>query len=358
MESLGYKLRLKQRTDVPAWLGWGAPPFTVIAALVVGSTAFIAVGVDPIAAYTEMFRIALTTPGGLSEVVIRTVPLALAGLAVYLPLKAGLWNIAAEGQIFIGGIMAAWVGLSVDAPAVVLLPLMIGAGALAGGVLGLIPGYLRARYDVNEIIVTLLITFIAIQLNEYAIQALQGEFQLHGSARLSDAARFPTFFGTRVHLGVVFVAIAVVGVYLLVKKTKFGFEIEMVGSNPDVSVQAGINKERVFIVTMVLGGIMAGIAGVGEIAGLHGRLQPEFSPGYGFTAIAIALLGQRGPFQVLLASAFFGTLFVGGLSLQAVYSINFAVVEILVALVILFLITSEFFKRFEVDLERMAEEGS
>jgi len=346
----GYRLDVSTREGTPRWLAYGTPVFTVLAALSVGGVALAALGVNPLAAYRTMFVGTLTERFGVVQTLLRAVPLVLAGLAVYLPRRAGLWNIGAEGQLFVGAVAGTWIGLSVDAPGVVLVPLLLAGAAVAGGVWGLVPGVLRARRGVNEIIVTLMLSFVGVELTSYVVRGPlrggQGNFPV--SATLPGAAQLPAV--ADVHVGVVVALAATVAVSLLLNRSVAGYEITVTGSNPDAAEAAGIDTGWVYVLVFVVAGALAGMAGAIEIAGVQGRLRPNFSPGYGFTAIPIALLGRRGVGRVLLAALFFAVLVVGGSSMEIAFGVPAALVEVIQALVILFLITAEFFKRYRVGL--------
>lgn len=354
-------VELSGREEIPVWLAYGTPVFTVVAALLVGAVALAALDVDPLSAYDTMFVGTLTNEFGLSQVLVRSVPLILTGLAVYLPLRGGLWNIGAEGQLYAGAIVGTWVGLNVSAPMVVRLPLMLlGAGAM-GAIWAGIPAWLRAKWDVNEIITTLLLVFVAIEVTGYMVrgpmQGGAGNFPV--SALLPPAASLPSLPGTSVHAGLLVALLMVAVVAVVMGRTRLGFEITFVGSNPDAAEQAGMSTYRVYLFVLVAAGALAGMAGVIEIAGVQDRLRPEFSPGYGFTAIPVALLGRNGAGRVLLAGLFFALLFVGGSSMEIVYGVPAALVDVIQALVILFLITAEFFKEYRVDIsvDRGPREG-
>jgi simple sugar transport system permease protein len=347
------RLDVRAREDVPTWLAYGTPVFTVLAALAVSSVALVALDVNPVAAYGTMFVGTLTSEFGLTETVIKAVPLVLTGLGVYLPLKAGLWNIGAEGQLILGGIAGTWVGLNVSLPWYLLLPAMLAGAALVGAVWAGIPAWLRARWDINEIITTLLLTFVALNLKNYLIRGPMqgGAGTFPQTEQLPGAATSPTLPGTNVHAGLVVALLAVVVVYVLVEKTRLGFEITFVGSNHEAAQQAGMSKYRVYLLVFVIGGALAGFAGISEIAGVQGRFRAGFEPGYGFTAIVIALLGRNGALRVALAGAFFAVLIVGGSSMEVAFGVPAALTEVIQALIILFLITAEFFKRYRVGLD-------
>jgi len=340
------------RTDVPRWMNYAAPVLTILASLFVSGFALIALGVNPAEAYFVMFVQTLTTNLGLTNTVAKAVPLIFAGLAVYLPLKAQLWNIGAEGQLFLGAIAGTWIGLNVSLPMVALLPLMFVAGGLAGAAWIAIPAWLRAKLGINEIITTLLFVFVATQVKNYLVR---GPLRAPGanfpqSSQLPDAAMIPDIPGIGYPSGIALAVVLVAVTYLLINYTRLGYEITFIGANDDAAEHAGMSKYKIYMIVLMGGGAMAGLAGVSELASVQGRLRAEFNPGYGFTAIPIALLGRNGAFQVMLAALFFAVIFVGGSSIQTLLGVPSAIVDIMQALIILFLITSEFFKQYSIDL--------
>jgi simple sugar transport system permease protein len=340
---------ISRRHDPSPVIRYGIPVFAIVASLLFAGLAISAIGVDPMAAYGTMVTSVLSFYG-LSEVIVRMIPLLLAGLAVYVPMRAGLWNIGAGAGIYTGGMVATAVGLSLDLPGPILVVVMLLAAGLGSGLLMLVPGYLRARWDINEILVTLLLTFTMIQLNGYAILLMGSEQGVQSSKTLPAAAQFPRFLGTRIHLGAVVGVLALLAVYLMMNRTRFGFEILNFGSNPEAATQSGISKYRIVIGTLFIGGMLSGLAGAGEVAGIQRRLVPNFSPGFGFTAIAIALVGQNGAFRVFLASLFFAVVYIGAANIELLYPVPFAIVDIIEAVVILFFIAGEGIRRFEIHL--------
>lgn len=347
------RIEITPRKDFPTWLAYGTPLFTVIAALAASSIALVAIDVSPITAYVELFVSTLTSVDSIIEVLIKTVPLALTGLAVYLPRRADLWNIGAEGQLYVGAIVGTWTAVNIELPFPVLLVLVLLSGGIAGGLFGAVVGALKAKWDVNEIIVTLMFTFAATRITDYLVQGpMQGASgALSGSALIPPAAQVPTLGDTRLHFGVILVVAATALTWLFISRTVLGYKVTMTGSNPDAAESAGMDQGRLYILVFVLGGALAGLGGIIEIAGVQGRLRSTFSPGYGFTAIPIALLGRNGAFQVLLAAAFFGLLFVGGQNIVVSQNVPSSLIEIIQALVILFLITAEFFKSYKLEIE-------
>jgi len=332
-------------------LDLGLPVLTVLGALFVGAIPLLALGTDPLAFYWTMLVSSPSSSNGSLRVLVKLVPLVLAGLTVYLPLKCGLINIGAEGQIYMGGIAATWAAMNVSGSSLVVLGSMVGCGMLAGGFWAAIPAYLRSKWDVNEIIVTVFMTFIAIQLNEYMIRGpLQGRTGFPSSPLFSEAAILPTVMGDTLHVGIISVPIAVAIAYLLLNRTQTGYEIRLMGSNPDAAEQAGVSKLRIFMLTMILGGLFSGLAGMIEVSAIQNKLISNFSPRYGFTAIPIALLGQNGAVRVAFAALFFAVLSVGGTDAAATYGVSNSIIDFIEASVILFLIAAEFFRRYRVDV--------
>ena len=345
------RIDLTAREDVPRWLVYATPVVTVLLALACGALALLALGVNPLAAYWTMFGKTLLGGFGQTQTLTKAIPLILTGLAVYLPLRAGLFNIGAEGQLICGAIAGTWIGLAVDLPAILRLPLMFLAAGTAGAFLAGIPAWLRAKLEVNEIITSLLLTFVALQAQSYLVR---GPLQDPGgnfphTARLSAAATIPELV-SGVHAGIVVAVFAVVATAVLVRRTRLGFEITVVGANDAAAEQAGMSRYKIYLLVFCLGGAFAGLGGISEIAGLQGRLRAGFEPGYGFTAIPIALLGRNSALHVMLAGLFFALLFVGGSRMSVAFGVPAALVEIIQALIILFLITAEFFKRYHVKL--------
>ncbi len=345
---------IERRTEVPTWLAYGAPVFTILAALLVATIPLLWLNINPVSVYWELFISQPTSLTGLGDVLMTALPLFFAGLAVYIPLKAGLWNIGAEGQLFVGAVFGSVIALHVDLPAVLLLPLMIGVAGVAGAVYGAIPGYLRAEHDVNEIISSLMLTFTAVTFTGYLLRGpLQGSSGQSATDRFPDAAQLPSVLVPRLHVGIFLIVVAAVVAALILNRTRLGYEITFIGANPTAAVQSGISKYKVYVIVFVLGGFLAGIAGIVEVSGVHGRFFEEFSPGYGFTAVAVALLGRNGVGRVLAAALFFGILTAGGTTIAVTQNVPSALIDVIVALTILFLLTAEFVKEHRIEFGRV-----
>jgi ABC-type uncharacterized transport system permease subunit len=274
-------------------------------------------------------------------------PYIFAGLAVTLAFKGGLFNIGAEGQLAFGAVASAWVGyklpelLGVNLPAVLHLPLAVCAGMLAGALWGAIPGWLKARTGAHEVINTIMMNYIALNLTSFLLNGpMKDPNPLNVSARtpqIAESARFPPVFpGFRLHWGFVLALVAAGLVWWVLGKTTLGFDIRTSGANPDAARYAGVNVRRTIVLSMLLSGLLAGLAGAVEVTGLNFRHELGFSTGYGFDAIAIALLGRTHPLGVVVAALLFGAMRNGASRMQFLTQIPVDVISVIQALILLF----------------------
>jgi simple sugar transport system permease protein len=294
-------------------------------------------------AYSALFVGSLGGRYALSETVVQATPLIFTGLAVALGFRAGLFNIGAEGQLFAGGLAAAYVGFSwTGLPAPIHLPLALLAGFAGGAIWGFIPGFLKARTGAHEVITTIMLNFIALSLANYLL--LNSLFRRPGrtdaiSKPVAKGAQLPRLAGgsLRIHAGIIVALLVAWGVYWLLYRTTKGFEFRAVGSNPDAARTSGINVPRTYIVVMLLSGGLAGLAGANQLLGIQYSLAPGFSAGLGFDAIALALLGRAHPFGVVAAAFLIGLLRAGAIQMQVQTSIPVDIVGVLQALIIVFI---------------------
>lgn len=285
----------------------------------------------------------LTAFWPLTESLVTSTPYIFAGLAVAIGFKADLFNIGAEGQLFIGAIVAALVGYSVTGlPWIIHMPLTFLAGALAGAIWGGIPGWLKAKTGAHEVINTMMMNYVAFRLADYL---LNGPMKRGGDAGFIPISRdilpsayFPAFFPEpiRLHLGFIVALLMAALVYWFLWKTTIGFEIRTVGANRRAAQYAGINVTRNFVLVMALSGALAAMAGAGEVMGVNHNMASAFSPGYGFDSIALALMGNSHPLGVVLAALLFGTLRNGATKMQSLAGIPIDIITIVQAFVIMF----------------------
>lgn len=323
------------------------PALSILTAVVLGGIIIALVGGNPFAAYFGLLQGSFGSAKALSETAVWATPYIFAGLGVALAFKGGLFNIGAEGQLALGATTAALFGyalpgwLGFDLPAIIHLPLVILVGAFAGAVWGGIVGYLKAYTGGHEVINTIMMNYIALNSISFLLNGPMKDPNPNNviarTPEIAESARIaPIFDGLRVHWGFILALLAAYLVWWTLNKTTLGFEIKTVGANPDAAKYAGINVKRILIVTMALSGMLAGLAGVIEVTGLNYRHELGFSIGYGFDAIAIALLGKSHPLGVVLAAILFGAMRNGATRMQFLTQLPVDLISVLQALILLF----------------------
>ena len=307
-------LRLERRDFTPMWLNLMLPFLAILAALILCSGLIVMAGANVFSAYAKLFLSALSSRFNLVETLVKATPLIFTGLAVTVAFRAKFWNIGAEGQLLAGAMAAAFIGARQIMPAWSLVPGMVIAGGLAGAFWAAIPAFLKTRFKVDDVVTTLLLNFIIF----YGMMALlDGPWKdpLSGypdSPDIRMEAEFPILIkGTRLHLGVFLAALATPLVWALMRHTTLGFAIKAVGENAKAAHFAGLNTTGVMMATALLSGALAGLAGVGEVAGLHFQVMAGLSPGYGYTGIVIAMLARLNPLGVIPAAVFFAMIITG-----------------------------------------------
>ncbi|HIP88226.1 MAG TPA: ABC transporter permease, partial [Anaerolineales bacterium] len=309
------------------------PVFSFILALIFGAIILLVFEVNPLEAYRVMVQGSLGTGYALSETLVKAIPLMLTGLGVAIAFRMLFWNIGAEGQLAMGGIAAAYVALfwADRLPGPMVLPAMFIAGVLAGAVWGLIPAFLRAVLGVNEILTTLMMNYIAILLVEYLYlgpwRDPQG-YGFPGTAQFPQVAWLPRLTG-RVHIGLFFAVLAAVLVWFVLNRTRWGYEIQVIGENPRAARYSGINIGFNILLVMLLSGGLSGLAGMAEVAGISRRLYQGLTVGYGYTAIIVAWLANLNPWGILFVAFLMGALLVGGDQLQIAMGLPAAVALVL-----------------------------
>jgi len=339
-------IKFVKRTDESKLFLTAAPFLSVLLALVTAGIIMLVAGVNPLKAYTGMLQESLGSFYGISETLLKSTPLIFTGLGVSLAFRMQLWNIGAEGQLQVGAIGAAWVALYSGLTGFIMLPVMFIAAAVCGGLWAGVAGFLKAKARVNEIIVTLLMNYIAIAMVSYLVYGPWKDpngFNFPISAQFAEFARLSTYFGTRLNTGF-FLALALVFVmYIFMEKTVWGYEIKVIGNNPNAAKYAGIKIDRAVIGVLFLSGALAGVAGFAEVAGVQFRMQEGISSGYGYTAIIIAWLAGRSAIGVLVVSLIMSVILVGGDSLQILMQLPVAFVNLFQGLILFFILASDFF---------------
>jgi ABC-type uncharacterized transport system permease subunit len=364
-KGLPYRIRLEPRlAEVPSWYPLVVSVGAIVVALLLGGIVISMAGGDPWLSYAHIARASFGSLGVFSDTIVKATPLILVGLACTVAFRMKLWNIGAEGQFYLGAFGASAVVLipllPKDTSPWIFIPVMMIAGILMGALWAFIPGFLKARYNVNEIITTLMLNYIALSLINFFIFAVwtEGGFQMSPMftrnawlPRLTDySASVPAFRGLTTHLGLLFGLIASVVVWLIISRSRWGYEIRLIGDNPSAAKYAGINISRNTILVMMLSGALAGLAGMSEITGVVHRLQSAISPGYGFTGIIVAWLAKLNPFAVIVVSILFGALILAGREIQPS-----GIPKMIQGIILVCLIASDFLLRYRVHIVRVEE---
>ena len=321
--------RLERLTRPLGLLGVGLFMFALV---------LLVFGRNPLRAYADIFVATLGSWYGVSETLVKLIPLVLTAVAVAVPARIWLINVGGEGQLHIGALAATWGALTFGTwPAWLLLPTMCALGFAGGALWALIPGVLRARGLASETISTLLLNYVAILLVQFAVFGPwkdPGGVNYPQTAEFAAAAILPTFYASRVHLGIVFALVAL-GIFgFVVGRTRWGLEMRAIGGNADAARRTGIPIGRYVIVLMLVGGGLAGLAGMCEVSAIQGRLRSSLSPGYGYTGFLISWMAAGRPAGILLASLLLAVITAGGDILQMTQSLPGSVVNILMAAIL------------------------
>ena len=308
--------------------------FMIVLAFLLFAVILLLSGKDPLQSYKDMFTATLGSAYGFSEVLLAMIPMLITALAVALPSRVGLINVGGEGQLYIGAAFATWGALTFqDLPAWILLPSMMLLGMLGGALWAFIPGYLKAIGLVNETITTLLLNSVAPKIVGFLIFGYwHSAMDTVKTANFVPAARLPTFFSTRVHLGMVFALILLTMFWFVMKYTRWGLEMRAIGGNPQAARRNGILLRKYLITVMCIGGAIAGLAGMAQVSGFYGVLLLNFSVGLGFMGFLICWLAGGEPIGILLMSFVVAIITTGGNLLQLTRDLPYATINILLAL--------------------------
>jgi simple sugar transport system permease protein len=330
------------------------PLAALLAAFVAGGLLVLAVGDHPLLTYELLIGSALTWPDGIGYTLFYATPLIFTGLAVAVAFRCGLLNIGAEGQLYIAAFATAWVGITCGSlPA--LLPLCLLAAIAAGGVWGAVPGVLKARFGAHEVITTIMLNFVAVALASYFTQyhykpagdPILETVPIGEAAHIPRLGRFLPGFPERIPANVAFplALLAALLVYLFLWRTRWGYELRATGASPAAAQYGGIAVGRQVVLAMALSGALAGMVAINEVLGYRYRYYDGFSAGYGFTGIAVALLGRNHPLGVVVASLLFGALLRGGLFVDIFTEhVSKDLVMVLQGLIILFVAAEALFR--------------
>ncbi len=366
-----FSVKLEKRLEPSQTIAYLVPVASFVLALLFGALLLSLAGANPWQTYRAMLEGAFGTPGqwqegqfySLSETLVKAIPLMLTGLGVSIAFRMLFWNIGAEGQLVMGGFAAGAVALWFPElfpfiPEWAYLPLMMVAGLLFGAVWGLIPALLKAYLRVNEIIITLMLNYIAILWLQHLYYGPwkdpQG-FGFPGTAQFPEYAWLPRLIG-RVHWGLIIAIVAAAFIWVVMDRTRWGYEIRLIGENQAAARYAGVSIARNIVLVMLLSGGLAGLAGMAEVAGISHRLQQGLAVGHGFTAIIVAWLAKLNPWGVLLVSVLLAALLVGGDQIQIVMGLPASVALVLQGAILFFMLGGDIFARYRLRVVRTASQ--
>ncbi len=334
------------------------PVFATLAALVLGAVMLLFLKVNPIAAYKALWDGAFGSSNAFAETLVKATPLLLVALGICISFRGDVINIGGEGQMIVGAILATWVGLTFTGlPGWLTVTLAMLAGFFGGAVWGGIPGILKAYFRVNEILSTVMMNAIAVQLMNFLLRGpmidpsqAEAASKIPQTARLLEAFRLPRLAPTRLHLGALIAVLLAILVYILLWRTTLGYRIRAVGQNPHASRYAGIKVPRYIVLALLFSGAFAGLAGATQVFGVNYRMITDgsasgFTGSAGFNGIVAALFGQLHPVWSIPASILFGALLVGANSMQRIMQVPSAFVTALNGLVVVFVVSSEIWRR-------------
>jgi simple sugar transport system permease protein len=338
---------------------FATPILAVVLTLIAGLIMFAILGADPIEALYAFFISPVDNWYGVGELGVKATPLVLCAVGLSIGFRANIWNIGAEGQLVMGAIFGGYVGLFLSGSGGLwVLPAMFIAGALGGAVWGAIPAFLKTRFNANEILTSLMLTYVAQLFLNYLVRGPWRNpegFNFPQSKNFEDfAAIAPMFDGTRLGFGFIIALAAAFGGWLLMSRSFLGFQIKVAGLAPAAAGYAGFSTKRLTWAAMLISGALAGVAGLNEVAGPIGQVVAVVSPGYGFTAIIVAFLGRLHPLGIVIAALLIALSYIGGDAAQMTMNLPVAVSSVFQGMLLFFLLACEVLIRYRVRLSLRA----
>ncbi|MBF0680702.1 MAG: ABC transporter permease [Devosia sp.] len=354
--------RLEPRTDASIGLKLAVSLGAGIVALLLVAIPVLFAGGSPLTAYGLMIQGAFGSTFALSETLNRATPLILTGLAAAVAFRAKLWNIGAEGQLYIGALAAVLVGSSmVQMPPAIAIPAVMIAGFVAGGLMMVVPTIFKQKFGADEVVITLLLNFIIILFIQMLIEGPIKDPLAMGwpqSVPIAAEAKLPKLLPRlRMHWGLIVGVVAAIALWIVVRKTVLGFEIRAVGENKAAARFAGIPVNATMLKVALISGGLAGLAGVSEVAGVKGYLSADLSPGFGYSGIVVAMLAGLSPIGTVIAAVFVAAVFVGADSMSRATGISNYIADLVVALSLLCVLVGSFFLRFRLRYENKSVEA-
>ncbi len=346
-------IRIEPRSAPPRILTLGVPVLSAVIALLLAALPLAFAGADVFSAYGEMAKGVFGSVFAFSEMLTRATPLIFTGLAAALAFRARLWNIGAEGQLYLGAMAAVAIGSgAVDAPAIVLVPLIVILGAAAGAAGMAVPALLKTRFGADEVVTTLLLNFVILIFVQMMLEGVLKDPMGLGwpqSEPILDQGMLPQLVDRmRVHSGLIIALVAAAIAQFMLVRSVWGFRLRAVGENAAAARHAGIRVNRSLFGVAILSGGLAGLAGVSEVAGLKGYLTSDLSPGFGYTGIVVAMLAGLSPVGVVIAALFIASVFVGADSMSRAMGVSSYLADLVVSMSLLCVLVGGFFSRFRI----------
>ena len=355
-------IRFEPRSNPGPIFVYGVPVFAAIIAILLAAIPLALAGAPILKAYGLMITGAFGSIFSTSEMLTRATPLILTGLAAAIAFRAKLWNIGAEGQLYMGAMAAVVIGSGmIDGPSWVMIPAVMIAGAIAGALMLIGPTLLKTRLGVDEVVTTLLLNFIVLLFVQMMLEGPLKDPMSMGwpqSEPIIDSAILPPLLERmRVHLGLIIALVSAGALAVFVKRTVWGFEIRAVGENAAAAKFSGISVTKTMILVAALSGGLAGLAGVSEVAGTRGYLATDLSPGYGYAGIVVAMLARLSPVGVIISALFVASVFVGADSMSRAIGVSSYLADLIVAMSLLCVLIGGFLTRFKVRFDRKKTAG-
>ena len=346
-------LRIEPRREPSRAMVWLTPLIAIALTIASGYLLFLALGLDPAETLYQFLIAPIETFYGWTELGVKAAPLILIATGLAIGFRANVWNIGAEGQLTIGAVAAGAIALTFwGEDGWWILPAMCVAGALGGMAYAAIPAFLKTRFDVSEILTSLMLTYVAVQvlgLLVYGPWKDPDGYNFPQTRMFTDAAVLPILVeGTRLHLGVLVAGLVAVGAWFLMGRTVFGFQIQVVGQAPAAARFAGFSRKRVTWFSLLLSGALAGLAGTFEAAGPIGQLIPQLTPGYGFTAIIVAFLGRLHPIGIVVAGLVMALSYIGGENAQVSAGLPTAATGVFQGMLLFYLLAADMLVRYRL----------
>ena len=356
-------IRIEPRTAPTRALTLGVPVLSALIALALAAIPLAFAGANVADAYREMFKGVFGSLFAFSEMLTRATPLIFTGLAAALAFRARLWNIGAEGQLYLGAMAAVAIGAgALDAPGVILLPAIIVLGCAAGAVGMAVPAYLKTRFGADEVVTTLLLNFVILiflqMMLEGPLKDPMGLGWPQSSPILDQGMLPPLIDRMRLHSGLVIALVAAGVAQFMLSRSVWGFRLRAVGENASAARHAGIRVNRTLFSVAIVSGALAGMAGVSEVAGLKGYLTADLSPGFGYTGIVVAMLAGLSPVGVVISAVFIASVFVGADSMSRAMGVSSYLADLVVATSLICVLVGGFVARYKITRVSRAREGA